>query len=164
MRYGFVGLGNMGGHLAASLIRAGFDVVAFDRKPEASRRHAAMGAVVATSLVDLAGQVDHVTGARAALCVPLVSSEGTIGSVTIGSSREDYRFTSDDVRLLSTIANHVTIAVLKALGAQSRHIHQAFLLAVGILMVAGLTCGTTIGLFIGTRLGRILTLLAEALF
>lgn len=58
--------------------------------------------------------------------------------------------------------NHVTIAVLKALGAQSRHIHQAFLLAVGILMVAGLTCGTTIGLFIGTRLGRILTLLAEA--
>lgn len=60
MRYGFVGLGNMGGHLAASLIRAGFDVVVYDRKPDASRRHGAMGAVVAASLVDLAGQVDHV--------------------------------------------------------------------------------------------------------
>lgn len=57
------------------------------------------------------GQVDSVTGARAALCVPLISPEGTIGSITIGSSRGDYRFSSDDVRLLSTIANHVTIAV-----------------------------------------------------
>lgn len=56
-------------------------------------------------------QIDAVTGARAALCVPLVSSEGTIGSITIGSSDATYRFTSDDVRLLSTIANHVTIAV-----------------------------------------------------
>ncbi len=57
------------------------------------------------------GQIDTVTGAKAALCVPLVSAEGTIGSITIGSSRQDYRFSSDDVRLLSTIANHVTIAI-----------------------------------------------------
>jgi len=56
-------------------------------------------------------QIDAVTGARAALCVPLVSSEGTIGSITIGSSRAGYRFDSDDVRLLSTIANHVTMAI-----------------------------------------------------
>lgn len=57
------------------------------------------------------GQIDTVTGAKAALCVPLISPEGTIGSITIGSSRGDYRFSTDDVRLLSTIANHVTIAV-----------------------------------------------------
>jgi putative nucleotidyltransferase with HDIG domain len=57
------------------------------------------------------GQVDSVTGAKAALCVPLISSEGTIGSITVGSSSSSYRFNSDDVRLLSTIANHVTIAV-----------------------------------------------------
>jgi putative nucleotidyltransferase with HDIG domain len=56
-------------------------------------------------------RVDAITGARAALCVPLVSSEGTIGSITVGSHEPDYRFSSDDVRLLSTIANHVTIAV-----------------------------------------------------
>lgn len=56
-------------------------------------------------------RIDTVTGAKAALCVPLVSAEGTIGSITIGSSRSDYRFSSDDVRLLSTIANHVTIAI-----------------------------------------------------
>jgi putative nucleotidyltransferase with HDIG domain len=57
------------------------------------------------------GQIDLVTGARAALCVPLMSSEGTIGSITIGSSDTRYRFNSDDVRLLSTIANHATIAI-----------------------------------------------------
>lgn len=57
------------------------------------------------------GQIDAITGAKAALCVPLVSAEGTIGSITIGSSDLTYRLTSDDVRLLSTIANHVTIAV-----------------------------------------------------
>ena len=58
-----------------------------------------------------AGRIDVVTGAKAALCVPLVSAEGTIGSITVGSSDAHYRFNGDDVRLLSTIANHVTIAV-----------------------------------------------------
>jgi putative nucleotidyltransferase with HDIG domain len=43
--------------------------------------------------------------------VPLVSSEGTIGAITVGSSDATYRFNSDDVRLLSTIANHVAIAI-----------------------------------------------------
>jgi putative nucleotidyltransferase with HDIG domain len=57
------------------------------------------------------GQVDTLTGAKAALCVPLVSSEGTIGAITVGSSDATYRFNSDDVRLLSTIGNHVTIAI-----------------------------------------------------
>jgi len=54
---------------------------------------------------------DGMAGALAALCVPLTSAEGTIGSITVGSRNPDQRFTSDDVRLLATIANHVTIAV-----------------------------------------------------
>jgi putative nucleotidyltransferase with HDIG domain len=56
-------------------------------------------------------RVDVLTGAKAALCVPLVSAEGTIGAITVGSSDAAYRFNSDDVRLLSTIGNHVTIAI-----------------------------------------------------
>lgn len=56
-------------------------------------------------------QVDSVTGALAALCVPLISSEGVIGAIAVGSRDRDFRFSSDDVRLLSTIANHVTIAI-----------------------------------------------------
>lgn len=50
-------------------------------------------------------------GGRASLCVPLVSPEGPIGAILIASERPNARFSSDDVRLLSTIANHVTIAV-----------------------------------------------------
>lgn len=60
MKYGYIGLGNLGGHLAASLIRNGFDVVVFDRDTALSDRHRAMGAKVAASAADLAGQVDHV--------------------------------------------------------------------------------------------------------
>lgn len=55
--------------------------------------------------------VDSVTGALAALCVPLVSGEGVIGAICVGSRERVFRFSSDDVRLLSTIANHVTIAI-----------------------------------------------------
>lgn len=54
---------------------------------------------------------DGVAGALAALCVPLPSPEGTIGSITVGSRDPEQRFTSDDVHLLATIANHVTMAV-----------------------------------------------------
>ncbi len=56
-------------------------------------------------------QVDSVTGAPAALCVPLVSGDGILGAIAVGSRERSYRFTADDVRLLSTIANHVTIAI-----------------------------------------------------
>lgn len=57
------------------------------------------------------GRGDDMSGALAALCVPLTSSEGTVGSITVGSRNPQQRFSSDDVRLLATIANHVTIAV-----------------------------------------------------
>lgn len=60
---------------------------------------------------DGASRGDAITGALAALCVPLTSNEGTIGAIAVGSRSANQRFTSDDVRLLATIANHVTIAV-----------------------------------------------------
>ncbi|MDP2300398.1 MAG: HD domain-containing protein, partial [Actinomycetota bacterium] len=60
---------------------------------------------------DARGHADAVSGALAALCVPLLSNEGTTGAITVGTRNSEQRFTSDDVRLLATIANHVTIAV-----------------------------------------------------
>jgi putative nucleotidyltransferase with HDIG domain len=60
---------------------------------------------------DAVENVDAVTGALAALCVPLVSVDVVIGAIAVGSHDRSVRFTGDDVRLLSTIANHVTIAV-----------------------------------------------------
>ncbi|MFN3973084.1 MAG: NAD(P)-dependent oxidoreductase [Gemmobacter sp.] len=57
MRYGYVGLGNLGFHLAAGLVRAGFQVVVYDRDPG---REAPAGAERAATLEELAGRVDHV--------------------------------------------------------------------------------------------------------
>lgn len=51
------------------------------------------------------------TGAFAAVCVPLHTADGVIGALYVGSSDPGARFTSEDVRLLSTIANHATIAI-----------------------------------------------------
>ncbi len=55
--------------------------------------------------------VDAITGALAAVCVPLLSSDGVIGAIAVGSRDPHARFTGDDVRLLSTIANHLTVAI-----------------------------------------------------
>ncbi len=60
MKYGYIGLGNLGGHLAMSLIRNGFDVVVHDIDKGLAERHIAAGATWADSPQALAGQVDHV--------------------------------------------------------------------------------------------------------
>lgn len=54
MRLGYVGLGNLGGHLAASLLRAGHTVTVYDRDPALAERHRAMGAQVAASAAEVA--------------------------------------------------------------------------------------------------------------
>ena len=65
MRYGFIGLGNLGGKLAASLVRGGFDVTVCDRDPEAVARLVALGATAAAT------PREAVTGADAAItCMP----------------------------------------------------------------------------------------------
>ncbi len=60
MKYGYVGLGNLGGHLAASLIRKGFDVTVFDLDKSLSDRHIKAGAKWAATPKELAERVDHV--------------------------------------------------------------------------------------------------------
>jgi 3-hydroxyisobutyrate dehydrogenase len=60
MRYGFIGLGNLGGHLAASLLRGGFDVCVSDIDPELAERHRAMGAHWAATPQEVARQCDAV--------------------------------------------------------------------------------------------------------
>lgn len=60
MKYGYIGLGNLGGHLAMSLIRNGFDVVVNDIDKGLAERHLKAGAKWAESPQALAAQVDHV--------------------------------------------------------------------------------------------------------
>lgn len=60
MHYGYIGLGNLGGHLAASLLRHGFRVTVHDKDRSLADRHLAAGADWADSPADLAARVDHV--------------------------------------------------------------------------------------------------------
>lgn len=55
--------------------------------------------------------VDAMTGAVAAVCAPLIGADGVIGAIAVGSLDRHMRFTGEDVRVLSTIANHVTVAI-----------------------------------------------------
>jgi 3-hydroxyisobutyrate dehydrogenase len=60
MKYGYIGLGNLGGHIAMCLIRAGHKIVVNDIDQSLSERHVAAGAIWAASPQELAAQVDHV--------------------------------------------------------------------------------------------------------
>lgn len=57
-RIGFVGLGNMGGPMAANLLKAGHDVVGIDIDPAAMQRHADNGGAQAGTIPELAQSSD----------------------------------------------------------------------------------------------------------
>ena len=60
MHYGYIGLGNLGGHLAMSLLRNGFKVTVYDLDTSLAERHLKAGASWAASPKDLAAEADHV--------------------------------------------------------------------------------------------------------
>ena len=60
MRYAYIGLGNLGGHLAASLAGAGFELVVHDRDPAARARFDALGVRWADSPAEAVAGADAV--------------------------------------------------------------------------------------------------------
>jgi 3-hydroxyisobutyrate dehydrogenase len=81
MRYGFIGLGNLGAALAASLARAGFAPVVHDRDPARRAALDAAGARWAESPGRLAGEVDAVI-----TCLPSpAASEAVLEAVLAGA-------------------------------------------------------------------------------
>ena len=60
MQYGYIGLGNLGGHLAHALIKKGYKVTVYDLDPKLAERHVRDGATLAASPAELAAQVDVV--------------------------------------------------------------------------------------------------------
>jgi 3-hydroxyisobutyrate dehydrogenase-like beta-hydroxyacid dehydrogenase len=54
MDIGFIGLGNMGAHMARRLVEAGHRVVVYDTRQEAIGNLAALGAVAARSPAEVA--------------------------------------------------------------------------------------------------------------
>ena len=57
MRLGMIGLGRMGGNMTRRLLRAGHEVVAYDRSADAVQELAGLGAIAAASLADVCAKV-----------------------------------------------------------------------------------------------------------
>src|SRR5437667_2764994 len=76
-RYGFIGLGHLGGHLAASLVRGGFEVTVHDLSPAAARPHLEAGANWADSPAETAREAEAVI---TCLPLPAASEEAVAGA------------------------------------------------------------------------------------
>ncbi|WP_333817799.1 NAD(P)-dependent oxidoreductase [Tabrizicola sp.] len=115
MHYGYIGLGNLGGHLAASLLQAGHRVTVYDRNPALAERHAALGATVAPSVSVLAEAVDHVF-----TCLPNPAvSEAVLAELMTGLKPgatwiENSTLGRDDVLRLAGLARIGQVRLLEA--------------------------------------------------
>lgn len=115
MHYGYIGLGNLGGHIATSLLKAGHQVTVYDRNPALAERHAAQGAMLAASVSALSETVDHVF-----TCLPNPAvSEAVLAELMTGLKPgatwiENSTLGRDDVLRLAGLARTGDIRLLEA--------------------------------------------------
>lgn len=115
MRYGFIGLGQLGGHLAASLARAGIDLAVYDRDPAAGAAACALGAVRAE------GPAQAATGRDAVItCLPSPAiSEAVLGALLPAMAGgatwiEVSTLGRDDILRLAEMASAAGVETLEA--------------------------------------------------
>ncbi|EEW25383.1 NAD(P)-dependent oxidoreductase [Rhodobacter ferrooxidans] len=115
MHYGYIGLGNLGGHLAASLLREGFQVTVHDIDPALAQRHLALGAGWADSPAELAGMVDHVF-----TCLPSPAISEAVLAQLLPDMRpgahwiENSTLGRDDVLRLGQLASESGVRLMEA--------------------------------------------------
>lgn len=115
MRYGFIGLGNLGGHLAANLLGKGFDVTVHDIDRAQAGRHLSSGGKWADSLQALAGEVDCLV-----TCLPSPAvSESVVEKVfrspnAVSSWIEMSTLGREEVLRLSNLAAHHGVRMLES--------------------------------------------------
>jgi 3-hydroxyisobutyrate dehydrogenase-like beta-hydroxyacid dehydrogenase len=81
MNIGFIGLGNMGAHMARRLIEAGHRVVVYDTRQEAIGNLAALGAIAARSPKEVADVVETVMASLPTPDIVLKVATGTDGVI-----------------------------------------------------------------------------------
>ncbi|MEM5474082.1 NAD(P)-dependent oxidoreductase [Hoeflea sp. AS60] len=117
MRYGFIGLGNLGGHLAASLLREGFDVTVTDIDRNLANRLIEMekGCVWASSPAELARDCDAII-----TCLPSPAvSEMVLGEMLTTAKPgttwiEMSTLGRDDILRLATVAAAKGVETMEA--------------------------------------------------
>ena len=117
-RYGFIGLGHLGRHLAGSLLRAGFPLVVHDQNPAAAEALIGAGATWAEKPRACAEAVDAVI-----TCLPspavsdavLTGSDGVLAGLRAGGTWIEMSTTDrNEILRLSALAGARGIATLEA--------------------------------------------------
>ena len=115
---GFIGLGNLGRHLAASLLRAGHVVSVHDLDPAASAALAASGATVAGSpraVAEAASVVFTCLPSPAAVNAVVSGPDGVLAGLSAGSTWIDMSTNAGDETIrLATLAAQQGVRVLEA--------------------------------------------------
>lgn len=153
-RIAFIGLGNMGMPMATNLVKAGFDVKAYDINPDSVRQIARTGAVACYELQQLAGcdvyitmlqngsQVKHVCIEHQAALMNHAPANALFidcSSIDVNSSREihqyakQHHFDSVDAPVSGGIAGAVAATLTIMIGAET----QAYQRAKPILSILG---------------------------
>lgn len=117
MRYGFIGLGNLGGHLAASLLNEGFAVSVTDINPALGKRHLDMGkdCLWAETPAELARDCDAII---TCLPSPAVSEKVLTEMLTTAKPGTTWIEMStlgrDDILRLATVASAKGVETMEA--------------------------------------------------
>jgi len=118
MRYGFIGLGNLGAHLAGSLVRAGFEVTVYDLDESRASSLVAGGARWAATPRATAAASDAVITclpSPVAAAAVLAGPDGVLDGLAPGGTWIEMSTTDDvELRRLATLAAERGIATLEA--------------------------------------------------
>ncbi len=115
MRYGYIGLGNLGGHLAASLLANGFEVTVHDRDRKLADRHVAAGGTWAGTPAELAAEVDTVITCLPSPAVSEAVLRQVLTTLKPGSTWiETSTLGRDDILRLAAIAQEKGVRVMEA--------------------------------------------------
>ena len=118
MRLGFIGLGNLGRHLARSLLRAGFTVTVHDLERERAAGLIGAGATWAASPKQVAEQADSVITclpSPAAVAAVVEGADGVLAGLRRGSAWIEMSTNDpDEIRRLAGLAAARGIACLEA--------------------------------------------------
>lgn len=118
MRYGYIGLGHLGGHLAANLLRAGFAVSVYDLDPKLAKRHLELGGHWAATPKELAANSDAVI-----TCLPspavservLTGADGILAGLKSGGTWiEMSTLGREEILRLAEVAKKTGIATMEA--------------------------------------------------
>ncbi len=118
MRYGYIGLGNLGAHLAASLVQAGYQVTVHDLNKDAGARLVEAGATWGDSPEEVARASDAVITclpSPAAVTSVVAGDKGILGGMEPGGTWIDMS-TNDlhELRRLAAIAAEQGVDCLEA--------------------------------------------------